>query len=85
MKSKAVEKARRQAEIMVKPLNQKIGKAIFISDINTQFVSGVSGSAAEFRFKALQMRAQEYGYNSVPIEFEKIKVVSAVIVKFLID
>ena len=32
MKSKAVEKAKKQAEALLNPLNQKVGKAIYIND-----------------------------------------------------
>jgi len=35
LRGKAVEKAKRQAESMLKPLNQAVGKALFISDSNT--------------------------------------------------
>lgn len=79
LRTNAVKKAKTQAEAMLKPLNQTLGNAIFISD-NTVHSNMVFGRAA-----GIQMAYREKtstNYEPVPIEFEKIKVESEVHVKF---
>jgi hypothetical protein len=78
LKSKAVLKAKLQAEYLVKPLDQKVGSAIHISDKFNQIyrtnqldevvVMGYAGKNKE--------------YKSIDIEFKKIEVASEVQVKF---
>ncbi|MBN1251580.1 MAG: SIMPL domain-containing protein [Bacteroidales bacterium] len=83
LKSKAIQKAKMQAEAMVKPLNQNLGKAIFISDINnTQIGNHLQGKVSGIRIRGSS--SINKGYNVIPIEFEKIKVESEVNVKFII-
>lgn len=85
LKSKVIAKAMRQAEYMVAPLNQKLGKAIHISDqsdnSNRRFSSG--------RAAGIQIRGnstlKEEQYKPADIEFEKIKVESNVAVKFKLE
>ena len=82
LKSKAIAKAKVQALSMVTPLNQTIGKAIFISDLNSQFnYQQTMSSAIKIRGTALDKSE----YNPIPVEFEKIKVESMVNVKFIIN
>lgn len=83
LKSKAVEKAKKQAESMVRPINQTIGKAIFISDINTQVGNLLQGRVAGVRIRGTASLKEKY--EALPIEFEKIKVESEVNVKFMIN
>lgn len=78
LKSKAILKTKLQAEYLVKPLDQKIGSAIHISDKFNQIyrtnqldevvVMGYAGKNKE--------------YKSIDIEFKKIEVASEVQVKF---
>ncbi len=82
LKSKAIEKAKKQADAMVIPLNQITGKAIFISDIKTDMVNVLQGRVAGIRIRGSSSMKQEY--IAIPIEFEKIKVESEVNVKFII-
>jgi len=85
LKSMAIRKAKKQAEYMVAPLNQKAGVAIHISDHSDNSV----GRALSGRVPGIQIR----GYSSVKrkefkpadIEFEKIKVESSVFVKFKLE
>lgn len=46
LKGKAVEKAKRQATAMLAPLNQTVGKAIFISDSNTNVLRYLGSNSA---------------------------------------
>lgn len=78
LKSKAILKAKLQAEYLVKPLDQKIGSAIHISDkfnlvyranqLDEVVVMGYAEKKKEF--------------NSLDIDFKKIEVASEVQVKF---
>lgn len=88
LKQKAVVKAKNQANYMAKALNQKIGNAIFISDLktvvdrnnNTNFelqevvVVGYSNSGRS-----------KQSYTPIDIEFEKIRIESQIYIKFKIE
>lgn len=83
LKQKAVAKAKKQAESMLKPLNQTLGKAIYISDQNSSISNSLQGRAAGIVV---------YGYSAQPnihkpikIEFEKIEITSTVTVNFKIE
>ncbi len=80
LKGKAVANAKVQAEALLKPLNQKLGAAIFVADgySNTNYYSGVRAEvmAAPRRTKA---------FEPINIDFEKIKIESSVSVKFKIE
>ncbi|WP_018342210.1 SIMPL domain-containing protein [Cytophaga aurantiaca] len=81
LKSKAVFKARKLGEAMTKPLNQKLGAAIYISDSYKDYtVNSVS---------AMQVRKSSSSHYAtspkVEIQFEKIKVEVEVSVKFKIE
>ncbi|MCD8423658.1 SIMPL domain-containing protein [Tenacibaculum finnmarkense] len=85
LKSRAILKAKQKAEYMTKPLGQKVGKAIFISDYNN--VSNVlAGRVAgvQIRGKSSLKRFQQE-YESIDIEFQKLKVESGLNVKFAIE
>jgi len=78
---KAVRKAKLQAKYMLQPLNQKLGKALYISDMKSNVV---------YRTPVMHIRGYskvvaESDYNMIDIEFEKIKVESTVMVKFEIE
>lgn len=84
MRSKAVENARTRAIALTKPLNQIIGPAIYIADNETYNTSDqLSGKLAGVVVTA-------YGFNKrsereLPrIEFEKIKVLANINVKFIL-
>ena len=83
LKSKAVRKAKLQAEAMLKPLNQKIGNAIFISDLQTTIVNALQGRVAGIEIYEYSKPKQKYEW--IPVEFEKIKVESKAEVKFEIE
>lgn len=84
LKQKAVLKAKTQAESMLKPLNQNVGKALYISDLNSNITNLLQGKAAGIQIRGYSSyNAEEY--NPIDIEFEKIKVESAVTIKFGIE
>jgi uncharacterized protein len=83
LKSKAVEKAKLNAKSMVAPLNQKVGKAIFISDL-TNISNMLQGRAAGIVIRGAAS-IKNYEYKPIDISFQKIKVESEVTVKFIIE
>ena len=83
LNEKAILRAKQIAEILTKPLSQKVGNAIQINnfeDISNQLMGNIAGIA---------VRAQGSFYSEAPsepnIEFEKIKIVSNVQVRFLLE
>ena len=80
MRQKAVLQAKLQAENLAKPLEQQIGKAFSIYDINTNY-----DRAENFSFDALNLRSSNYKAKPTladNVEFRKIKISSSVRVKF---
>jgi len=79
--SKAVKKARKKAEFMSKPLHQKVGHALYISDLSgfRMFKSEV----APIQVRALATMNQNY--TPVDIQFQKMKIESSVNVKFKLE
>ncbi len=65
---------------MVIPLDQKLGHALFISDLNT----GVQNRMTN-RMVRVQMSKEADADQPIEIEFEKIKIESTVNVKFAIQ
>ena len=83
LNEKAILRAKQIAESLTKPLSQKVGNAIQINnfeDISNQLMGNIAGIA---------VRAQGSFYSEAPsepnIEFEKIKIVSNVQVRFLLE
>jgi uncharacterized protein YggE len=77
LKQKAVARAKLQGESLLKPLNQNLGKAIYISDMNYNvYRSDVS------EIKILGMANLKAEQNPIDIEFEKIRIESRVNVTF---
>ena len=85
LKTKAIEKAKSQAIAMTKPLNQKVGNAIFISDYNAEILRGLAGSAAGIKIRGANSISEKKEYVSADIEFEKIKIQTELNVKFKIE
>tara|TARA_R100001369_G_scaffold24862_1_gene45565 strand:- start:307 stop:1014 length:708 start_codon:yes stop_codon:yes gene_type:complete len=85
LKQKAVLKAKAQAESMLKPLNQNIGKALYISDLNLNITQLLQGKASGIRIRGYSSNYKAEEYKPIDIEFEKIKIESAVTIKFGIE
>jgi len=78
LKEKVVAKAKVQAESLLKPLNQKLGKAIYIADTNYNVYRTEMAD-----FKVRNMAAQESA--PIDIDFEKIRVESRINITFAIE
>ncbi len=84
LKSKAIIKSKRYAESMTKPLNQKVGKAIFISDLNS------ISNQLQGRVSGVQIRGASSVYGNrtnepIAIEFNKIKFTTKISIKYIIE
>lgn len=78
LKQNAVAKAKLQGESLLKPLNQNLGKAIYISDMNYNvYRSDMS------EIKVLGYASKEQA--PIDIEFEKIKIESRINITFAIE
>lgn len=81
LRGKAVTKAATHAKVMVEPLGQSVGKALFISDMNTGIVYGWRGRTA----MAEMAMAKADSFEPIDVDFQKVKVSSTVNVKFAIE
>lgn len=85
LKGKAVAKAKRQAEEMTKAVNQKVGAAIFISDLETSYVTYL-GANAMYKSQGENENVYRDGVDfEKEISFEKIKVDATVTVYFKLE
>lgn len=82
-RTKAIENSHKKAVALTKPISQTIGNAIHITDNETNFDNQLQG-----RFTSIQIRGKssldKEKYEAPKIEFEKIKVSSAVSVKYIL-
>lgn len=83
LKSKAIKKAKLNAISMTNPLNQKVGNAIFISDLDN-ISNQLQGRVAGIQIRGMSS-LKETNFNPIDIEFEKIKVESEIIAKFKLE
>ena len=82
MRSKAISDAKSRAIALTKSLNQSVGQAIHISDIEN-FNQPLQGRAAGIQIRGLA--AIQNDYKDLPkIEFEKIKVSANISAKFIL-
>lgn len=81
LKSKAILKAKKQAESLCNPLNQKVGKAIFIADTYSNFQS----RASSIQIRGMTSMKANHDIKPANIQFEKIKIESEVNVKFILE
>lgn len=84
LKQKAVIKAKKQAESMLKPLNQNVGKALYISDLNSNITNALQGRVNGIQIRGYSSYKVEK-YQPIDIEFKKIKIESVVTIKFGIE
>lgn len=83
LRSKAILKAKVQGESLAKPLNQKLGRAIYINDNNNQAISRSYGREAGMQIAYAAKNQAEY--EPLEIGFDKIKVECNVYVKFILE
>lgn len=81
LRGKAVAKAAEQARVLVEPLGQNVGKALYISDMQTGIFYGWRGRAGVAEMGI----AKADGFEPIDVDFQKVKVSSTVNVKFAID
>ena len=84
LKSKAILKSKKYAESMTIPLNQKVGKAIFISDSNS-ISNQLQGNVAGIQIRGASSIYGNRASEPIVIEFNKIKFTTKVNVKFIIE
>ncbi len=84
LKSKAILKSQKYAESMTKPLNQKVGKAIFISDFNS-ITNEVQGQVSGIKIRGFSSVYGSRAAEQIAIEFDKIKFKTKVTVKYILD
>lgn len=82
LKGKAVEKAKRQAEEMLKGLDQELGSAIFISDMETKMYPMVNSMN---RAAMLYAESQNDMSGGIDVNFDKIRVEALVTVYFKLN
>jgi len=82
LKGKAVEKARKQAEKMLKSLDQTLGPAIFISDMQTNIYPMVNSMQRNLR---LSTENQSNMSGGIDVNFDKIRVEATVTVYFKLN
>ena len=86
LKTKAIEKAKIQAIAMTKPLNQKVGNAVFISDSNNEDVGRMlSEKVSGISIRGAKSISKNEGYIPADIEFQKIKIETELNVKFKLE
>lgn len=83
IRSKAITRAKRNGEAMLEPLGQSLGKALYISDLNTEY-SNLQGQARGLRLQEALMD-KDNGYQAIDVGFEKIAVEAMVQVRFAIQ
>lgn len=84
LKSKAVVKSKLTAERLAKPLNQKIGKALFISDENT-ISNSLQGKAAGIQIRGMSSIYGSRATEPIYTEFQKIKFEVQINVKYVLE
>ncbi|WP_207532665.1 SIMPL domain-containing protein [Desertivirga arenae] len=80
-RARAVENAKVRAKALTKPLNQTVGSAIQILEINPGFNQPLQGRIYGV---AVSGYATKQKYEAPKIEFEKIKIESTINVKFIL-
>jgi predicted PolB exonuclease-like 3'-5' exonuclease len=85
LKSSAIAKAKIQAEFMTKPLKQKVGIAIFISDLTNVRNYDDGGVSLQEVVVVGYSSKRKQEFKPIDIEFQKIKIESIVNVKFKLE
>ncbi len=80
LRKQAVIKAKEQADIMLTPLEQKVGKALYISDLNTSVYNSMQA-----KVRGVSTTMESDSYQPIPIDFQKIKVETSITIRFAIE
>jgi uncharacterized protein len=86
MRTKAVENAKNKATSLVKPLNQNIGSAIHITDVESVSMNMTNKFQNDLQEVVVIGYSSKFAQREVPpqIEFQKTKVTGIVNVKFIL-
>lgn len=82
LKLRAVKKAQLSAKSLVESLDQKVGKAIYISDLGNQNNNYYKSNAIRIRGMS---SVKEADFKPIDVQFEKIKIESIIAVKFILE
>lgn len=81
VKIDAVKAAKNKAESLATALNQSIGRAIYIQEVEHNFGNGVPGASNSIMIRGVS--SQIYGANAQPdIDFEKMKIEYSILCRF---
>jgi uncharacterized protein YggE len=84
LKSLAIKKAKATGLKLVVPLNQRLGKAILISD-NMNYSNNLQGQISGIRVRGTSGYLAEKAVTPISIEFQKMQFQAQVSVKFLLE
>ncbi|HAR73129.1 MAG TPA: SIMPL domain-containing protein [Flavobacteriaceae bacterium] len=84
LKSKAVLKSKLTAEKLAKPLNQKVGKAIYISDTNT-ISNTLQGQTQGLKIRGMSNISLNKAEEPIHSEFQKIRFEVQVDAKYILE
>jgi uncharacterized protein YggE len=82
LRAKAISRARLQAEYLTKPLDQQVGKAIFISDLDPMYISTALQGDVPVLFRVMNQQDRK---SAADIEFAKIRIGCQVQVRFMLQ
>ncbi len=85
LKGKAIIKAKNTAVALTKPLNQKVGNAIYISDSNSTVSNMLSGRVPGVQIRGFASMNAESNYDPIDIAFDKIKIETQINVNFKLE
>lgn len=81
MKAKAVTKAKQSAEAMTNAIDQRLGRAIFISETNS-FAYALQGKASGMQIRKMSSMDEESSPN---LSFDQFEINSEVLVRFILE
>ncbi|MGV0924167.1 SIMPL domain-containing protein [Empedobacter tilapiae] len=85
LKSKAVLKSKLTAEKLAKPLNQKVGKAIYISDNTNTISNTLQAQDQELKIRGMSNISLNKAEELIHTEFQKIRFEVQVDVKYILE
>lgn len=81
MRRKAMNRAYAQAKALTEPLGQEVGKAVYISDMNTEYLR----ERSPVPMMAMDASAQSKEFEPANLSFEQVRIEARVNVKFALD
>jgi uncharacterized protein len=84
VKVNAIKAAKEKAESLTSAINQSIGKAIFIEELDNSYLNALAENVRGVSAQALRKSTSDYQVGSTmpDIEFEKINIQYAILVRF---